>query len=483
MSRIISKLFEQAEADFAHHVLLENNKRIIFSGAFGTGKTTFLNYFFDVRKTEYNVIRLAPVNYVISSNEDILRYIKYDILRSLIESGRLSLNHEKFKLYETLPFFIETEYPKLVRSILFGISKVKLAAEGLATISKDLTKIANEIVKHNTEFNKTENALGKDFIRVIENQEGSLYENNIVTELINSGLEDHVRENVLIIDDLDRIDPGHIFRLLNVFAAHIDNKEEGSKFGFDKIILVCDINNIRNIFSTKYGSKTDFNGYIDKFYSRRVHYFDNRRDLRVTLHHCLKEIHFDNNNNLTTEYFRKLVEDELYSILEVFISKGLCNLRSILRFERFNFRDKKIFIVAGRELGTEQIISAMVIDLLIGILGDKDRLMESLELCIEPDQTMNQVFNSDNKLKHVLMLSKIRQHKHVESKFTINDLGIVIDFEVVDYGRGGICWAKNVGNQGFGNTAVERMEWNRKYNFFNQYIEGLKILQEVGALG
>lgn len=74
----------------------------------------------------------------------------------------------------------------------------------------------------------------------------------------------------MIIEDLDRIDPAHIFRILNVFSAHFDrygvDKTCGdNKFCLDKIVTVCDINNIKKIYAHVYGDNTDFTGYISKF--------------------------------------------------------------------------------------------------------------------------------------------------------------------------------------------------------------------------
>ena len=43
--------------------------------------------------------------------------------------------------------------------------------------------------------------------------------------------------------------------------------------------MVCDITNIRNIFSNRYGQNVDFSGYIDKFYSKEVFEFDNVQNL------------------------------------------------------------------------------------------------------------------------------------------------------------------------------------------------------------
>ena len=51
---------------FNEHLLLEGNNRIIFSGAFGTGKTYFLEKFFE-KNTEYEAIHLFPVNYSVAT--------------------------------------------------------------------------------------------------------------------------------------------------------------------------------------------------------------------------------------------------------------------------------------------------------------------------------------------------------------------------------------------------------------------------------
>lgn len=86
-----------------------------------------------------------------------------------------------------------------------------------------------------------------------------------------------VKENkpfIFILDDLDRLDPEHVFRLFNVFTAHHDSKTDKNKFNFDQVIFVCDVRNIHYMFQHKYGTHTDFQGYIDKFYSSHIFIFD-----------------------------------------------------------------------------------------------------------------------------------------------------------------------------------------------------------------
>lgn len=39
--------------DFKNHIDLESNERILFSGPFGSGKSTFLNEFGEIYEAEY----------------------------------------------------------------------------------------------------------------------------------------------------------------------------------------------------------------------------------------------------------------------------------------------------------------------------------------------------------------------------------------------------------------------------------------------
>ncbi len=120
-----------------------------------------------------------------------------------------------------------------------------------------------------------------EFRKEIEEQMGSIYENNLVTKLIYEcvdRLKNEGKKVVLIIDDLDRIDPEHIFRILNIFSAHFDLQDETTnKFGFDRVVVVGDYGNIKSIFDHRYGVKADFNGYLDKFYSEKIFSYNNEK--------------------------------------------------------------------------------------------------------------------------------------------------------------------------------------------------------------
>ncbi|MFN3567377.1 MAG: P-loop NTPase fold protein, partial [Caldimicrobium sp.] len=97
-----------------------------------------------------------------------------------------------------------------------------------------------------------------------------------ISETIREKIKELKRKNnkksILIIDDIDRLDPDHIFRILNSFNIFLGLDKEETEvnknfLGFDKIIFVGDIKNIQSIFHHKYGAEADFEGYIDRFYS------------------------------------------------------------------------------------------------------------------------------------------------------------------------------------------------------------------------
>jgi hypothetical protein len=90
---------DKIKADFQSFLAPEHNRRIIFSGPFGIGKTFFLNEFFK-EKAEYYPIFLRPVNYSLLTNEDIFKLIKYDILAELIKEKEFNIDDE-FDFYKS----------------------------------------------------------------------------------------------------------------------------------------------------------------------------------------------------------------------------------------------------------------------------------------------------------------------------------------------------------------------------------------------
>lgn len=99
---------------------------------------------------------------------------------------------------------------------------------------------------------------------------GSISECDAFTCLIQKSLKQTKAKSVLIIEDLDRIDPAHLFRIMNVLSSQIDNPyysevPHGNKFGFDKIILVMDYEIACLLFHHFYGKEANYEGYMNKF--------------------------------------------------------------------------------------------------------------------------------------------------------------------------------------------------------------------------
>lgn len=155
------------------------------------------------------------------------------------------------------------------------LPKIMLAIKGLR-LFKDLKEKIEDFTKKNNDDD-----ILNEFVNKADSS--TIYEDDIVTAIIKRSVADFKRRTkkdvVLIIEDLDRIDPAHIFRILNIFSAHMDYAYKyftkpgttlvGNKFGLDNVVLVADYSNIRKIFKHFYGEHTDFNGYIGKFLSSK----------------------------------------------------------------------------------------------------------------------------------------------------------------------------------------------------------------------
>lgn len=316
---------------FENHIQIDGNNQIIFSGIFGIGKTFFLNKFFGDKKDKYETIILSPVNYSISNDDDIVDFIKYDIIFQLLEKG---INFEKtdFSKGLTSQMYLKDNFKEVMKILLKNASKIN---KQFGAIFSSLNQINIEIEKHQNDINIDEQKELIDFLTTIKDKTGSIYEENRITCLIAKLIEDlktDGKQVVLVIDDTDRLDPEHIFRILNVFACHFEfGNIETNKFNFDKIILVCDVENIRKMFHSKYGQNVDFSGYIDKFYGQEIFYFDNKKVLKENLYNIL-DLVVQDESDLDDFYLlgEKYISKLLRKILSDMISTDSINLRTLL---------------------------------------------------------------------------------------------------------------------------------------------------------
>lgn len=333
-------LFDYPCKDFIKHLSTSGNTRILFSGKFGIGKSYFLDHFFKEKvqistmsEIKYRAFHIYPVNYSIASNEDIFRYLKYDVITAML-LNKIELEESDLTYFNTLPKYLKGKLLKVLATIIYMIPKV---GKDVYNSYEKIEKLKDEFLKYHEVQSTTQGDILIEFLEELETKEGSIFENDVITKLISNILErlkeKTKQENILIIDDLDRIDPEHIFRLLNVFAAHLDNPGGlPNKLGFDKIVVVCDIKNLRNIFRAKYGGLTDFNGYIDKYYSYEIYQFDNRKILENISIEAFKSIRMPTNDPQSLSYFKDQhfrSNSLAIDLLRIFVYYGLISLRNL----------------------------------------------------------------------------------------------------------------------------------------------------------
>ena len=218
--------------EFKDHLDIKNNKRILFSGGFGTGKTYFLKKFFNDQeyKKKYKVIHLHPTNYQVSNNENIIDLIKLDIITEILPTKEQNKKERVGQVINNVFF-----------KSLISMGKSSTLTSGLSSIMEEYTKNFNTITEES--IKKKLDEMGKK------------------------------KEKILIVDDLDRMEPKHIFRIMNIFSSLVGEDEKNTfanRLGFDKVIFVSDDKNLTSIFHHFYGEDTNIVGYMNKFYSRKI---------------------------------------------------------------------------------------------------------------------------------------------------------------------------------------------------------------------
>lgn len=93
-------------------------------------------------------------------------------------------------------------------------------------------------------------------------EKDSVYENDIITKIIRDNIstyqKNHNKKIVLVIEDMDRLDPAHLFRIMNVFSAHMDYGYRcmrtvgdtlfDNKFGVNNVVFVMHEKNTEALF-------------------------------------------------------------------------------------------------------------------------------------------------------------------------------------------------------------------------------------------
>jgi hypothetical protein len=344
MDQFITILIDDPTREFETHLGLIDNKRILFSGRFGSGKSYFLKHFF-ARHDKFEVFFINPINYQIAKNEDIFELIKFDIILDLLSKEWLSKESDSVKNSLLMQFFILNKSDNIFFDFLSLLPKLGK----IASINKSLTSFYQSFKDYKEAITqKTDIERAELFIKSLESQSGSINEIDPITQLIFSSIKTNkteLKESVLIIDDLDRIDPEHIFRIFNVFSSHFtEQPNEDNKFGFDKVILVCDIENVHKIFHSKYGQDVDFSGYIDKFYSYRCFNFTNERSILEAIDLIFKPLY-----NYRSNENQQQTIDTVKSFLLDFINAKAINIRDLQKIHQLEnpFTRRKKYTVAN----------------------------------------------------------------------------------------------------------------------------------------
>jgi hypothetical protein len=423
---------ESVSKRFEEHLNIEGNNRIIFSGKFGTGKTYFLNKFFEDRPAAYNKFIISPANYVVSSNEDIFELIKADIVKDLFFTKKIKERKSvKRSKLQKVDLFVGENPQHLIKFITSSFKKINPFFEIADDFYDGLKTIIGEFKKYEKDLEKdlqTSEEVLSEFLNSFLDTKGSLFEHDFFTRTINSILEEKreksTKRNVLIIDDLDRIDPDHIFRILNVLSAHNNHFGAENKFQFDHVVIVCDIENIQKIFAHRYGQDVDFDGYMDKFYSTDIFFFSNLDAMSVyvdsmempitnqsaTLKKIIRLIltEFILTNKITV---RKLIKHKIQFDLKAFRLFTFPKIsQENYRVRGFQFINPETSIYAdSSDLGILYILKLMSI-----LFGNFRDFLMSLKSCLEESKESQELAGFEDIILYLAL------QKHISEKVSQN---------------------------------------------------------------
>lgn len=360
---------------------LERNERTIFSAKFGDGKTYFLNKFKKKFSNDYEFITIYPVNYQIADNKEVFEYIKRDILIQMVTKNMINPSYE-IPDHLIFQFFIMQKSYSFLGSLLqilpsLGVpeqtASLFLAGYNTLNWAKKLTKKYEEYKDAIQSQNEIQ--IIETFLESFSKKPGSPYEIDLITQIIIDNIQwfrniNNNKKVVLIIEDLDRMDPAHLFRILNIFSAHIDReyqyknssiqKEEHTtyaellpnKFGFDNIITVFDYNTTEHIFHHFYGKDANYKGYINKFTSHQPFFYSIDEIAREYLYNFISEeccIQKDSFINMSTNIKNKLESLSVRDVntilngIDLYIKEGAYEGR---HFSDFNTKSPLTYMIS-----------------------------------------------------------------------------------------------------------------------------------------
>lgn len=281
---------DDAMERFKDHLL--SHDRVVLSAKFGDGKTFFLNKFKEKcmmdETSPFEFITLYPVNYQVLGNKDIFELIKHDVLLQILQAGIIDVNYEVTDRM-AFEFYIQSHFCTVGESffeMLKACGADDIVTRAFLTAFKSanwLKNLKDKVGEFKKEIDQA--AFLDNYLSTFD--ENSVYENDIITKIIRDNIKAYQEKNgkrvVLVIEDMDRLDPAHLFRIMNVFSAHMDygyrsmqpinNTLVGNKFGVSNVVFVMHEKNTEALFHHFYGECADYDGYMSKFYSKDIFRF------------------------------------------------------------------------------------------------------------------------------------------------------------------------------------------------------------------
>ena len=281
---------DDAMLRFEDHLL--SHDRVVLSAKFGDGKTFFLNKFKEKCKMDaespFEFITLYPVNYQVLGNKDIFELIKHDVLLQILQADIINVDYEVTDKM-AFEFYIQNHFCTVGESffeMLKSCGADDIVTKGFLAAFKSvnwLKSLKDKVGEFKKEIDQT--AFLDNYLSTFD--ENSVYENDIITKIIRDNIKAYQKKYgkrvVLVIEDMDRLDPAHLFRIMNVFSAHmdygyrsmlpIDNTLVGNKFGVSNVVFVMHEKNTEALFHHFYGECADYDGYMSKFYNKDIFRF------------------------------------------------------------------------------------------------------------------------------------------------------------------------------------------------------------------
>lgn len=377
---------------------LNFNERTILSAKYGDGKTYFINQFKEEYKEEYEFITLYPVNYQVADNKEIFEYIKRDILIQMVMKNMIDSDCHISEAHY-LQYYLMNNHFTLLQDIIQILPALGIGNEGLVWTKlldgfKGLTFLNDQKNKYD-QFkkeieSKTDIELAESFCDSFSNEKGGYYELDMISEIIIQSIKKFKKGShkrlVLIIEDMDRLDPAHLFRILNIFSAHLDRyniyKNTKSltdyvltnKFGFDNIITVFDYDNTKKIFAHFYGENANFEGYINKFTTGYVFHYSIDEIAKQQLNDLLK-----NKCDIEINDFQdcKIRLGESKTIYEMVKQLSVRDIQRIISKYEENIKNEIIYLKTGFAIYANNTLTNLISILkLIGI--DKKEIKQSI---------------------------------------------------------------------------------------------------------